>query len=235
MHKIWAVVPARSGSKGFPGKNIRNLAGVPLIGHAIRFAERSGSFSRILLTTDSAEYAEIGRSLGAWVPFLRGADAATDQSMEEHILADLDRQLDAHGIEKPDALAWLRPTFPFRRVEDMHQALDMLTHEVDSVRLVTEGEPRLYTMKDGLLHPLFDDKGRSMLRRQEFPEACRVYHTDIFWYRNIGFGSAFLGNRVAGMKVHKICSVDVDNADDYELAEAMIQSGSRFIRDYTSI
>jgi CMP-N-acetylneuraminic acid synthetase len=235
MGEVWAVVPARSGSKGLPHKNIRPLAGVPLIGHAIRFAMSSGVCDRVLVSTDSAEYAEIARSLGGWVPFLRDPAAAQDRSMEEDILRDLDAQLDHHGLAKPDALVWLRPTFPFRRKSDLQRALPLLTPEVDSVRLVTDGEPRQYALRDGWLAPSFDDGGRSMLRRQEFEAVYKVFHTDVFWYRNIALGKAFLGRRVIGVPVHKICSIDVDSVEDFEMAEAMIESGSAFLREYTQI
>lgn len=138
----------------------------------------------------------IGRDHGAWVPFLRSPEAAQDDSMEEHVLADLDEKLKTHGIEPPDILVWLRPTFPFRAVEDLRTALAMLDEETHSVRLVTEGEPRLYTIQDDFLVPQFEDHGRSMVRRQEFPASYKVFHTDVFWYRNIQWGYSFLGHRV---------------------------------------
>ncbi len=58
---IWAIIPARSGSKGLPNKNIKNLAGIPLIAHSINFAIKSGFFSKVLLSTDSTEYSQIGK------------------------------------------------------------------------------------------------------------------------------------------------------------------------------
>lgn len=233
--RIWAVVAARSGSKGLPGKNIRNLAGSPLISHAIRFAHRTGVCEQVLLSTDSEDYARIGREYGAWVPFLRGAEAAQDTSMEEHVLADLDEKLRAHGIAPPDILIWLRPTFPFRSVEDLKTALALMDDSVDSVRLVTEGEPRLYEMHDGWLVPRIDDGGRSMIRRQEFPATYKVFHTDIFWYRNISKGIKFLGDKVRAVPIHKICSMDVDGIEDFEIIEALITTKMPMIQKYTHI
>lgn len=220
--RIWAVIPARSGSKGLPNKNIRPLAGTPLISHAIRFAHKLGIFEKILLSTDSQEYAEIGKKHGAWVPFLRSDASAKDTSMEEDVLSDLDEKLKEHGIQPPDVIVWLRPTFPFRSVEDLKSALQLLDKNIDSVRLVTEGEPRLYGLEDGYLVPLFDDYGRSMIRRQEFPTTYRVFHTDIFWYKNIYKGVNFLGNKVLALPIHKICAMDVDGIEDFEIIEALI-------------
>lgn len=229
----WAVVPARSGSKGLPGKNVIEICGMPLIGHAIRFAQASGVFERVIVSTDSDSYAETARGFGAEVPFLRDPAAAQDHSMEEDILADFAAKVEAAGMTPPDALVWLRPTFPFRSIEDLSAALDRLTPEVDSVRLVTEGEPRLYAMPDGLLTPQFDDGGRSMIRRQEFEPVFRVFHTDIFWYRNIALGKRFLGDRSVGHKIHKICSIDIDTAEDAEMAEALMRANSPFLKAYT--
>ena len=231
--QFWAVIPARSGSKGLPGKNVIEICGVPLIGHAIRFAQASGRFSRIIVSTDSESYAETARGYGAEVPFLRDPAAAQDTSMEEDILADFAHQVEASGMTAPDALVWLRPTFPFRSIDDLSAAMDRLTPEVDSVRLVTEGEPRLYALRDGLLAPTFDDGGRSMIRRQEFEPVYRVFHTDIFWYRNIALGKRFLGDRSAGFKIHKICSIDIDTAEDAEMAEALMLADSPFLKAYT--
>jgi len=232
--KIWAIVPARSGSKGLPDKNIRDLAGTPLLSHAIRFAHKAGVFERVMLSTDSGVYAEIGRKYGAWVPFLRGVDAARDDSMEEHVLADLNGKLSVHGIMPPDILVWLRPTFPFRAVDDLIKALSVMDDDAESVRLVTEGEPRLYEICDGYLAPRFDDGERSMIRRQEFPPTYRVFHTDVFWYRNISKGARFLGDRVRAVPVHRICAMDIDSIEDFEMIEAMLNSDAPIIAKYAN-
>jgi CMP-N,N'-diacetyllegionaminic acid synthase len=232
--RIWAIIAARSGSKGLPGKNVRLLAGKPLIAHAINFSNACGIFEKILLSTDSDEYAKIGLSYGAWVPFLRGLNASQDDSMEEHILEDLDVKLKLNKISPPDVIVWLRPTFPFRSVEDLKLGLSKLDASVDSVRLVTEGEPRLYEIKNDFLIPRFDDGGRSMIRRQEFPATYKVFHTDIFWYRNISKGRQFLGDKVRGIPIHKICAMDVDSIEDFQMIEALISSNSSLINKYAN-
>ena len=231
---IWAVVAARSGSKGLPGKNIRMLAGKPLIAHAINFANKSRLFERVLLSTDSEEYAEIGRSYGAWVPFLRGEDAAQDSSMEEDILKDLNEKLTLNMITPPEIIVWLRPTFPFRSVEDLKSGLSKLDPSIDSVRLVTEGEPRLYEIENDYLVPRFDDGGRSMIRRQEFPATYKMFHTDIFWYKNIQKGKKFLGDNVRAVQIHKLCAMDVDTIEDFEMIEALIASNFSLIKEYSN-
>lgn len=231
---VWAVIAARSGSKGLPGKNIRNLSGKPLIAHAINFASRSGIFEKILLSTDSQEYADIGKKYGAWIPFLRGEKAAQDNSMEEDILEDLDIKLRENLIDPPNIIVWLRPTFPFRSVEDLRLGLSMLDDSAHSVRLVTEGEPRLYEIREDYLSPRFSDGGRSMIRRQEFPATYKVFHTDIFWYKNISNGKKFLGDKVKAVVVHKLCAMDVDGIEDFQLIEALLESKSPLVKKYSN-
>ncbi len=233
-NSIWAVIAARSGSKGLPGKNIRILAGKPLIAHAINFATESNVFDKVLLSTDSESYAEIGRKYGAWVPFLRSSNASDDHSMEEDILEDLDIQLKKNQIVPPDIIVWLRPTFPFRSVEDLKVGLSKLDDLTDSVRLVTEGEPRLYEIQNEYLIPRFDDGGRSMIRRQEFPATYKMFHTDIFWYKNIKKGKKFLGEKVKPLNIHKLCAMDIDGAEDFELIEALMSSNNNLVKKYSN-
>ncbi|WP_115118684.1 acylneuraminate cytidylyltransferase family protein [Synechococcus sp. UW105] len=232
--KIWAIVAARAGSKGLLDKNVRNLAGKPLIAHAINFAVQANIFEKILLSTDSDQYAEIGREYGAWVPFLRGSHAAQDDSMEEHVLKDLDEKLKIHNISPPDIIVWLRPTFPFRSTDDLTEAVSMLNKDIDSVRMVTTGEPRLYEVRNGFLSPCFDDGGRSMIRRQEFPPTYKVFHTDIFWYKNIVKGELFLGERILALPIHRLCAMDIDGIDDFEIVDALIASKTPLIEKYVS-
>lgn len=230
--KIWAIIPARSGSKGLPGKNVRLLSGLPLIAHAINFAKAVGVFDKIILSTDSLEYAEIGKMYGAWIPFLRASQASQDDSMEEDILKDFHDKLLNHKITPPDIIVWLRPTFPFRSIDDLKQAISKLDDTTESVRLVTEGEPRLYEIKNDCLVSMFNDRGRSMIRRQEFPNTYKVYHTDIFWYRNIDMGVKFLGSKVKAFPIHKLCAMDVDGIEDFDLIEALIGSKHPLINRY---
>ena len=137
-------MPARSGSKGLKNKNIKSLGGIPLIAHAINFAFNSKKFDRVLVSTDSTEYASIAESFGAWVPFLRSKESSQDNSMEEEVLSDLDLKLEKKNIKKPDIITWLRPTFPFRSTKDLEKGLKLLTEDVDSVRFINETDPRIF-------------------------------------------------------------------------------------------
>jgi CMP-N,N'-diacetyllegionaminic acid synthase len=232
---VWAIIPARSGSKGLKNKNIADLNGAPLIAHTIEFALKSESFDKILLSTDSKKYAEIGKKFGAWVPFLRSKSASNDESMEEAILADLDRKLRNNEIPFPDVIVWLRPTFPFRSVIDLKKGLAALNHNIDSVRLVVPSEPRLYIEEDGFLTPYFRGINKSMVRRQDFPVTYSVYHTDIFWFKNVSLGEHFLGSKIKKVEISKICGIDIDSEEDFVIAEALMQSNNSSIIKYCSI
>ena len=231
----WAIVPARSGSKGLKNKNIKSLGGIPLIAHAINFALNSNKFERVLVSTDSIEYASIAESYGAWVPFLRSMNCSLDNSMEEEVLADLDIKLEEKNIKKPDIITWLRPTFPFRSTKDLEEGLHLLTEKVDSVRFVSESDPRIFSIKNNLLKPIMHTDTRSMIRRQEMSKTYNVYHTDIFWYKNIKYGERFLGTKSVPYILEKICAVDIDTINDFVIAEILIKSKLDALKEYINL
>lgn len=225
--RIFAIVPARSGSKGIPHKNIRKVQGKELIGHAIEFAKKL-PVERIICSTDSNEYAEIAKKYGAEVPFLRSEKASSDTAMEEDILSDLYEKFDEYGMEYPDIIVWLRPTFVFRSVEAVKDCINKLIEDqtLTAVRTVAEAEPRLYKIEDGLLMPDFDDRGRSMIRRQEVGRRYKVFSTDVFRGKPKNAGSNFLGDKVAAVVVEKICGLDIDDEEDFLIVEQMLTNFS---------
>ncbi len=126
MKKVWAIIPARGGSKGIPRKNIKPLGGRPLIAWAIDVAREAGFFERILASTDDPEIAEIARGHGADVPFLRPAEIATDQAIAGDAV---DHMLEAGAARygaPPDAYAVLFPTYPFRTPELVRRTVEAL-------------------------------------------------------------------------------------------------------------
>ncbi|MDE6272359.1 MAG: acylneuraminate cytidylyltransferase family protein [Muribaculaceae bacterium] len=121
--KYLYLIPARGGSKGIPGKNIKPLGGVPLIGHSIRHALEAGADpADIVVSTDSEEIAVTARKCGASVPFLRPAALATDTSSSRDAILHAYDALKAAG-KKYDAIVLLQPTSPFRRPEDIVNAV----------------------------------------------------------------------------------------------------------------
>ena len=137
MSSLVALIPARAGSKRVPGKNIRRLAGHPLIAYTIAAALESGVFDAVVVSTDSDDYADIARYYGAEVPFLRPETLAGSLSPDiewvEHALLTLE------GLGRSfDAFSILRPTSPFRQAETIQRAWQQFSEEsgVDSLRAV---------------------------------------------------------------------------------------------------
>lgn len=121
--KYLYLIPARGGSKGIPGKNIKPLGGVPLIGHSIRHALDAGAPEEdIVVTTDSDDIAAIAKEYGAQVPFLRPAELASDTASSRDAILHAFDMLHQAGKDY-DAIVLLQPTSPFRRPEDIRQAI----------------------------------------------------------------------------------------------------------------
>lgn len=222
---IIAIVPARSGSKGIPDKNIRKVAGKELIGYSIEFAKKL-PVNKIICSTDSEEYANIARQYGAEVPFLRSPFASHDRAMEQHILEDLYDKFDKYGIEYPDIFVWLRPTFIFRDIMAVRECIERLINNksLTACRLVVEAESRLYHDEGGILKPSFDDKGKSMIRRQDVGKKFKVFNTDVFRGKPKNFKENFLGNNVGYVVGNKLCGVDIDDETDLLIASHLVES-----------
>jgi CMP-N,N'-diacetyllegionaminic acid synthase len=224
---IYAIIPARSGSKGLPDKNIKMLAGKPLIAYSVNFA-KALRLTKVICSTDSEKYAEIAKHFGAEVPFLRSKEAASDTAMEEDILYDLYENFDRYGIAYPDLFVWLRPTFIFRDAVVVHQCIDKLLNDdsYSAARTVCETEGRLYRLDNGILVPQFDDKGKSMIRRQETGIFYKVFSTDVFRGKPRNCGVDFLGRKVYGVEIPKICGLDIDDDEDFNLIENLIKNSN---------
>src|SRR3972149_1828506 len=124
--EVLAVVQARGGSKSIPGKNIRSLAGHPLIAYSIAAGLAAQSVTRLIVSTDSQEIAEIARQYGAEVPFLRPPELAQDDSPDLPLFQHALRWLEDHEDYRPDVVVQLRPTSPLRPVGLIDEAVEAL-------------------------------------------------------------------------------------------------------------
>lgn len=113
MSKVIALIPARAGSKGVPNKNIRPLGGYPLLGWSIKAARKSKLIDRVIVSTDSEEYAKIAIQYGAEIPFLRPAEISGDRATDYDFIAHALDCLLEEGDE-PEYVVHIRPTTPFR-------------------------------------------------------------------------------------------------------------------------
>ena len=122
MNNVVALIPARAGSKGVPNKNIRPLGGHPLIEWSIAASRRAASVDRVIVSTDSEDYAQLCCGFGAEVPFLRPAEISGDRSTDQEFIVHALDWLAAHGGE-PDYIVHIRPTTPLRQPGLIDQAV----------------------------------------------------------------------------------------------------------------
>ena len=224
MRRI-AYIPARSGSKGIPKKNIRPLCGKPLMGWMIDAALKTGLFDRVMVSTDTEEFAEVARSCGAWVPFLRDPAVAKDTTSSIETVCSDKARLEAIG-ETFDTLCLLQPTSPLCRAEDISGAVALHEHEKAGVVSIarSKARPILLRIMDGKGHaiPLVDDLHVS--RRQDDPF---VYEINGAIYVNSWdevspalkpFCNPF------GYVMDAASSIDIDEECDFEIAERILRS-----------
>jgi CMP-N,N'-diacetyllegionaminic acid synthase len=178
--RILALIPARGGSKGLPGKNILPLLGKPLIAWTIENALLSKYLDKVLVSTDYQEIAEIARKFGAEAPFLRPAELATDQSPTIDTIFHALDFFENQGLHF-DYLALLEPTSPLRKEGDIDKAIEIL-YENDAIAdsVVSVGEVHMEhpaiikKIVNGLVKP-FLEKSETVLRRQDLQEVYFPY------------------------------------------------------------
>ncbi|MEN9580903.1 MAG: hypothetical protein RJA70_3912 [Pseudomonadota bacterium] len=164
MAEVLALIPARGGSKGIPRKNVRVIAGQPLIAYSIQQAHASRLVTRTIVTTDDEEIADVARTYGAEVPFMRPAEFATDLATDLDVFKHVLSELSSREGYAPDLILHLRPTGPLREVSVIDAALQqMVEHsEADSLKTVSEAPISPYKMwkiDGGQLRPLLEIPG----------------------------------------------------------------------------
>jgi CMP-N,N'-diacetyllegionaminic acid synthase len=135
MHSAIAIIPARSGSKGILNKNTAPLAGFPLIAYSIVAAKLTPGISRVIVSTDSEKYAELSRSYGAEVPFLRPTEFSGDSSTDTEFMVHAMNWFDANEPQTPEYWVHLRPTTPLRDPSKIQEALDLISSDSSATAL----------------------------------------------------------------------------------------------------
>ncbi|ARU41897.1 hypothetical protein CCB80_12390 [Armatimonadetes bacterium Uphvl-Ar1] len=185
-HPILAVIPARGGSKGLPGKNLKILGDIPLIGHAIKLAQSIPAIAKVIVSTESQEIAAAANSMGAETPFLRPPHLATDTApMWPVIQHALSSAREHYGVDYQSILL-LDPTAIGRTPLDIMAAIQALTDDksADGVISVSEYEhnPLWYAVHqpNGYLQDLCSD-GKNYARRQDLPPVYRINGQYYLW------------------------------------------------------
>ena len=226
--RVLAVIPARAGSKGIPGKNLRLLAGLPLIEHAIRFAALCPQIERTIVSTDSPEIAAVAERAGAEVPFLRPAELATDDSPMWPVLR---HALDAVGAGY-DLLLLLDPTAPAREPDDLVRALAGLEAGQRSDGLVSVSEPgfnpiwQCVVERDGFIHHLVED-GSRYTRRQDAPRVLVINGLLYLWRTDFVRAEPenWFRGRLLPLEVPATRAITIDSPHELELLEALLAAG----------
>lgn len=221
------IIPARAGSKGIPGKNVKPLAGVPLIAYSIKVALAVAPADDICVSTDDPEVIRIARELGVEVPFVRPAELASDTAGSREVMLHAIDYRNAHG-GRYDTIVLLQPTSPLRTPDDIRACLQLMRPGIDMVVSVTEAASNPYydcfeAGADGMLHISKGDG--TYTRRQDAPKAWQlngaVYVIDSGSLHAMPMGK-FPRRLMYAMPRER--SIDIDTLLDWQLAEAIIES-----------
>jgi CMP-N,N'-diacetyllegionaminic acid synthase len=225
----FGVIPARGGSKGLPGKNLRRLGPLSLIGHAVTSAREASQLTRFIVSTDSPEIAEEARRQGAEVPFLRPAEFATDQAGMLGVLQHAVRWLESSAGVRPDVIVTLQPTSPFRTGAEIDATIQKVMETgSDSAQTLCEASYHPFFMKTlegDRTVALFPD-GHKYVRRQDAPPVYQpsgaVYVTR---YSTLMALDHILGEDNRGVVMDFEASVNIDTEWDFLLAELLLREG----------
>lgn len=229
--KVLALVPARSGSKGLPGKNIRPLMGKPLLAWPIEAALASRYVDRVILSTDSVQYAEIGKSFGVDVPFLRPAELASDTSASMDFILHAIDMLSAAG-EHYDFLVLLEPTSPLTEACDIDNALQALLDAKGSltaavgISAMETQHPAFAVCRDamGRIEPYEGADFSNLPRRQDLKP---VFALDGSFYIStisaLREKKGFCHDQTMGIVTDRFKAVEVDDVIDFLLIEAILK------------
>ena len=236
-----AIIPARSGSKGIPNKNIKLLGGIPLFAFSIMAAKRMKGVDRIIVSTDSKEYADLANSFGAETPFLRPAEISGDKSTDYELFTHLLNWFTLNENYEPEYIIHLRPTTPLRDPLKMTEALELFEKDKSIASSLRSGHlapesPFKWFLKDdenyfkGLTTDLTAQKVN--LPRQSFPP---VYvpdgYIDILKSKVILNSGTLHGDKMIVFE-SPYC-VEVDTIDDFNYLEYQIDKhGSSILNLY---
>ncbi|NPA07305.1 MAG: acylneuraminate cytidylyltransferase family protein [Chloroflexi bacterium] len=226
-HRVLAVIPARGGSKGIPGKNIRPFLGKPLLAWSVEQARAAVYVDRVIVSTDDDAIARVAREAGAEVPFRRPAELAADDVPIAHAVAHAAQWLADRG-QRYDIIVQLEATSPFRYPGDIDRAIETLVttpnaQSVVAVGPVTNDHP-LWALKvqDGFLTK-FCETDAGNVNRQYLAQAYLPYSIYVAWYEPLIQHRTFYLPRAAAYHLRREQKVDIDDEVDWFLAECLVR------------
>lgn len=235
--EVLAIVPARGGSRGLPRKNVKELGGCPLIAYIIATSLRARTVSRVIVSTDDGEIAEIAVRFGAEVPFMRPIELAADDTPDLPVFLHALEWLETKENFRPEIIVHLRPTSPFCRPEEIDLGVQLLLGcpETDSVRMVCPPFQNPFKMwqigDDGFLVPLTNIPISEPYNqpRQKLPPAFLQCGLDIIRRRTILEQKSMTGHKILPLVSSRSDWdnwVDIDNEVTLKIADFLLQTGN---------
>lgn len=223
---VIAIIPARGGSKGLPGKNIKDLCGKPLIVWTIEAALKSSYIDTVLVTSDDDNILKISEAAGAKI-IKRPSNLATDESPSmDAILHALEHR------KKYDIVILLQPTSPLRNNQHIDEALELFiskeSNSVISVSEVIESPYWMYEIKEGVLRPLLENT--NVTRRQDLPKVYKLNGAlYIKQYEKLVLDKSFVDLSTYSYVMPLNIAIDIDNKLDWQLATKLLEEGNKCI------
>lgn len=242
MKNIIAIIPSRSGSKGVPGKNIKNILGRPLMAYSIKAALHSKLIDRVIVSTDSPEYAEIAINYGAEVPFLRPKEISQDNSTDLDFFKHAIEWMRANEGYIPEYFVHLRPTTPMRDPIIIDNAIDKMMNSnftsLRSVHKMSESAYKAFEIKGDILSRIFDqgtDLDESNFSRQSYPTTYDANgYVDVVRSQLIIEENLLHGNRVLPFLTEATNEIDEKGDIDkvqYLLERNILNINKLFLKD----
>lgn len=229
MGQVLAIIPARSGSKSVKNKNIRLIDGKPMLAYSIEHALQAKCIDRVIVSTDSEEYAAIAKEYGAEVPFIRPVEYATNTALDYDVFFHALSYLEREEGYVPELVVQLRPTYPIRRIKDIENMVQYLKEhpEIDSMRCVAPAKEIAYKMwhmdEEGILSPIMKEipecynMPRQQLPKVYYQNACiDVVRTEVITKKH-----SMSGEIIAGYQMSE--NFDIDTEEEFEKAEEFIK------------
>lgn len=225
MKNPLVLIPARGGSKGVPGKNIKLLNGKPLIQYTIEAAKELFNNNHICISTDSYQIKCVAENAGIEVPFIRPAELATDTAGSYEVLLHAINYYESKGYY-PDTLILLQPTSPFRTSEHIKDAIKQYSPEIEMVVSVkeTKSNPYYVLYEENNSGFLEKSKKANFIRRQDCPKVWE-YNGAIYIINveSLKMNSLSSFKKIVKYEMDEFSSHDIDNPFDWKLAEIMIE------------
>jgi CMP-N,N'-diacetyllegionaminic acid synthase len=231
--QVLAIIPARGGSKGIPGKNFRPFAGLPLIAHTILFARLCPEIHRCIVSTDSPEIAAVAKEYGAEVPFIRPPELAQDDTPMWPVLRHALTQVEQQTHTSYSLLVLLDPTSPAREPSDITGAMQFLGQSPDADGIVGVSQPDFNPIwhcvveREGWMADLIED-GSKFDRRQQVPAVYRINGSLYIWrteFVRTQENSWRQSGRHLMYETPEARAMSIDTLQEFQRAELLVQSG----------